>query len=43
MTDFEGKLKNVLKKVTSNKVRRILAENELNGLSKKVEGYQKMN
>ena len=34
---FDDKLKNLNKKVTSNKTKHVLVENELNELSKKVE------
>ena len=35
-TDFDDKLKHLNKKVTSNKTKHVLVENELNDLSKKV-------
>ena len=35
-TDFNDKLKNLHKNVTSNKTKHVLVENELNKLSKKV-------
>ena len=37
-TDFDDKLKNLNKIVTSNKTKHVLFENELNELSKKVKG-----
>ena len=39
-TDFNGKLKNINEKVTSNKSKHVLVENELNELSKKLGKYQ---
>ena len=38
--DFDDKLKNVNKKVTSNKTKHVPIENELNELSKKLKQYQ---
>ena len=35
-TDFDDKLKNLDKKITSNKTKHVLLENELNKLSEKV-------
>ena len=35
-TDFDDKLKNLNKKVTSNKTKHVLVENELNGVSEKI-------
>ena len=35
-TDFDDKLKNLNKKVTSNKAKHVLVENELNEQSKKL-------
>ena len=35
-TDFDDKLKNLNKKVTSNKTKHVLVENELNGVSEKL-------
>ena len=39
-TDFDGKRKNLNKKVTLNKTKHVLVENELNKLSKKLNYYQ---
>ena len=39
-TDFDDKLNNLNKNVTSNKTKNVLVENELNKLSKKVEEIQ---
>ena len=36
MTDFDDKLKNLDKEITSNKTKHVLNENELNKLSEKV-------
>ena len=37
MTDLDDKLKNLNKKITSNKTKLVLTENKLNDLSKKLE------
>ena len=39
-TDFDDKLKNLNKNVTSNKTKHRLVENKLNELSKKLKQYQ---
>ena len=40
-TDFHDKLKSLNKKITSNKTKYLLVENELNELSKKVEAISR--
>ena len=40
MIDFDDKLKKLNKKVTSNKTKYVLVENELNELSRKLKQYQ---
>ena len=41
-TDFDNKLLNFNKRTNSNKTKHLLVENELNELSKKVEGISKV-